>query len=71
MTEAKPSNTITQPLNQNLFSNPTLADSLEEIRITGGEPLMAPSVWKLFEWFKDNPEDKKESDPMAGMGGMF
>jgi hypothetical protein len=33
-----------------------LADSLEEIRITGGEPLMAPSVWKLFEWFKDNPE---------------
>ena len=33
-----------------------LADSLEEIRITGGEPLMAPSVWKLFEWFKNNPE---------------
>lgn len=32
-----------------------LADSLEEIRITGGEPLMAPSVWKLFQWFKDNP----------------
>jgi len=33
-----------------------LADNLEEIRITGGEPLMAPSVWKLFEWFKQNPE---------------
>jgi organic radical activating enzyme len=33
-----------------------LADNLEEIRITGGEPLMAPSVWKLFQWFKDNPE---------------
>ena len=33
-----------------------LADNLEEIRITGGEPLMAPSVWKLFEWFKANPE---------------
>lgn len=32
-----------------------LADNLEEIRITGGEPLMAPSVWKLFQWFKDNP----------------
>ena len=36
--------------------NSGLADSLEEIRITGGEPLMAPSVWKLFQWFKDNPE---------------
>lgn len=33
-----------------------LADNLEEIRITGGEPLMAPSVWKLFDWFKNNPE---------------
>ena len=33
-----------------------LADNLEEIRITGGEPLMAPGVWKLFEWFKNNPE---------------
>ena len=33
--------------------------SLEEIRITGGEPLMAAGVWKLFDWFKDNP-DKAE-----------
>lgn len=32
-----------------------LADSLDEIRITGGEPLMAAGVWKLFEWFRDNP----------------
>jgi len=30
MTEAKPSNTIIQPLNQNLFSNPTLADTFIE-----------------------------------------
>lgn len=37
-----------------------LADGLEEIRITGGEPLMAPSVWKLFEWFKNNPERGKK-----------
>jgi hypothetical protein len=36
-----------------------LADNLEEIRITGGEPLMAPGVWKLFQWFKDNPERAK------------
>jgi organic radical activating enzyme len=33
----------------------SLSDNLEEIRITGGEPLMAPSVWKLFDWFKHNP----------------
>lgn len=33
-----------------------LADNLEEIRITGGEPLMAPGVWKLFDWFKNNRE---------------
>jgi sulfatase maturation enzyme AslB (radical SAM superfamily) len=33
-----------------------LQHELNEIRITGGEPLMAKSVWKLFEWFKDNPE---------------
>lgn len=36
-----------------------LADNLEEIRITGGEPLMAPGVWKLFEWFRDNQERVK------------
>lgn len=35
--------------------NSGLADNLEEIRITGGEPLMAPSVWKIFDWYKDNP----------------
>jgi len=28
---------------------------LEELRITGGEPLMSASVWKLFDWYKDNP----------------
>ena len=29
-----------------------LADSLEEIRITGGEPIMHKGTWKLFDWFK-------------------
>jgi len=33
-----------------------LADSLEEIRITGGEPIMHKGTWKLFEWFKNNPD---------------
>ena len=32
-----------------------LADCLEEIRITGGEPIMHKGTWKLFQWFKDNP----------------
>lgn len=34
-----------------------LANSLEEIRITGGEPLMSGNTWKLFDWF-----DKQNSD---------
>jgi organic radical activating enzyme len=34
----------------------SLADNLEEIRITGGEPIMHKSTWGLFEWFKNNPE---------------
>lgn len=37
-----------------------LQDKLEEIRITGGEPLMANGVWKLFDWFKNNPERGKK-----------
>jgi organic radical activating enzyme len=36
-----------------------LQDNLEEIRITGGEPLMAGSLWKLFEWYKNNPTKGK------------
>ena len=36
-----------------------LADTLESIRVTGGEPIMHPGVWKLFKWFKDNPERGK------------
>lgn len=33
-----------------------LADNLEEIRITGGEPIMHTGTWKLFEWFEQNPD---------------
>jgi organic radical activating enzyme len=28
-----------------------LNTSLEELRITGGEPLMSSNTWKLFDWF--------------------
>jgi organic radical activating enzyme len=36
----------------------SLSESLEEIRVTGGEPLMHKSVWQLFDWFKQHPESK-------------
>ena len=29
--------------------------TLYELRITGGEPLMSGHTWKLFDWFRDNP----------------
>lgn len=28
--------------------------SLEELRITGGEPLMSNHTWRLIDWFKEN-----------------
>ena len=28
--------------------------TLEELRITGGEPLMSGETWKLLDWFKEN-----------------
>ena len=37
---------------------PELSQHLEEIRITGGEPLMSIDVWKLFKWFEDNPDSE-------------
>ena len=33
-----------------------LADCLEEIRITGGEPIMHKGTWKLFDWFEQHPD---------------
>jgi len=40
---------------------PELSKELEEIRVTGGEPLMTPDIYKLFDWFKetDNPNKHK------------
>ena len=28
--------------------------TLQELRITGGEPIMSGETWKLIDWFKDN-----------------
>ena len=36
-----------------------LSDSLEELRITGGEPLMSDQVWKLFDWFNENDSEMR------------
>lgn len=29
--------------------------TLDELRITGGEPLMSGYTWRLVDWFRDNP----------------
>jgi len=29
-----------------------LHKTLDELRVTGGEPLMSPGLWRLFDWFK-------------------
>jgi len=31
-----------------------LHQTLQELRITGGEPLMSAHTWKLIDWFRDN-----------------
>lgn len=31
-----------------------LHHTLKELRITGGEPMMSPYLWRLIDWFKDN-----------------
>ena len=36
-----------------------LADSLEELRVTGGEPLMSGNTWKLFDWFNAQDTDMR------------
>jgi len=36
-----------------------LSESLEELRITGGEPLMSANTWKLFDWFNAQDSDMR------------
>ena len=38
-----------------------LHQTLDELRITGGEPLMSGYTWKLIDWFKNNPGRSKTS----------
>lgn len=36
-----------------------LHKTLKELRITGGEPLMSPYLWRLIDWFKANQGKSK------------
>lgn len=36
-----------------------LSDSLEELRVTGGEPIMSGNTWKLFDWFEQQDSDMR------------
>ena len=36
-----------------------LHQTLQELRITGGEPLMSGETWKLLDWFKNNKGKSK------------
>jgi organic radical activating enzyme len=36
-----------------------LHHTLDELRITGGEPLLSGYTWKLIDWFRDNPGRSK------------
>lgn len=46
----------TNPYVEAFFSwwNSELHRSLQELRITGGEPLMSAHTWKLIDWFREN-----------------
>ena len=36
-----------------------LHKTLDELRITGGEPLMSEHTWRLIDWFLENPKRSK------------
>ena len=36
-----------------------LHNTLDELRITGGEPLMSAETWRLVDWYKDNKGKSK------------
>lgn len=38
---------------------PELSETLMELKITGGEPLMSPQLWKLFDYF-ENRESRED-----------
>ena len=51
----------TNPYVQAFFAwwESSLHQTLQELRITGGEPLMSGETWKLLDWFKNNQGKSK------------
>ncbi|MEI7503010.1 MAG: twitch domain-containing radical SAM protein, partial [Paludibacter sp.] len=51
----------TNPYVQAFFAwwESSLHSTLQELRITGGEPLMSGETWKLLDWFKNNQGKSK------------
>ena len=37
----------------------SLSQSLDELRITGGEPLMSANTWRLFDWFTEQESNMR------------
>jgi hypothetical protein len=48
---------------------PTLKNSLKVLRITGGEPLMHASTWKLFDLIKEDSLPSLELNVNTNLGG--
>ena len=44
---------------------PTLSEELEEIRVTGGEPLMTPDIYQLFDWFSTTDSPNRDNMRLA------
>lgn len=42
-----------------------LHKTLDELRITGGEPMMSPALWRLFDWFEDQADKINPSMRLA------
>lgn len=47
---------------------PQLSQSLQELRITGGEATMSPEFWKLVEWWKSNPDSEIQFAVNSNLG---
>lgn len=45
-----------------------LQHSLRELRVTGGEPSMSPSFWRLMDWWEDNKDCDVEFAVNSNLG---
>ncbi len=48
---------------------PELSKSLKKLRITGGEPLLSPEIWKLFDFFEQNGSGELVFGVNSNLGG--